>query len=132
MRHAKVRGVLRRTGEGAFVEEIPLSRREGDVGVEGADAVGSGFVGVVATKVGDFGESATLAKGGVVCEDGGVVDCWVESCLGEGEGGERGDVAGSGEDGWEGFGAEAGEGIGVGGVDVATAEGGGDVVVDEE
>lgn len=128
MRHVEVRGVLRRTGEGAFVEEIPLSRREGDVGVERADAVGSGFVVVVAGEVGDFGESTAFAQGGVVCEDGGVVDGWVESCLGEGEGGEGWDVAGGGEESCERFGAEAGEGVFVCGV--GATEGAGNVIVD--
>lgn len=128
MRYAEVGGVFRRTGEGAVVEEGPLRGREGDVGVEGADAVGPGFVVVVAGEEGDFGKSTDCAEGGVVCEDGGIVDGWVEGCLGEGLGGEGGDVARGGEDFCGGFVAETGEGVCVCGI--VAAESAGDVVID--
>ena len=96
MRYTEVCGVFCGTGEGAFVEELPLRGREGDVGVESADAVEAGFVVVVAGEVGDFGEGAGRAEGGIICEDCCVVYCWVEGGLREGLGGESWDVASGG------------------------------------
>ena len=54
VRCTEVIGIFRRAGQGALVEEVPLGWREGDVGIESADAVGSGFEVVVAGKVREF------------------------------------------------------------------------------
>lgn len=126
--YAEVRGVFRRAGECALVEEIPLRGRKGDVCVESADAVGSGFVVVVAGEERDFGESAGFAECGIICEDGGVVDGRVERCLSEGLSRKGWNVACGGENFGDAFATEAGESICVCGI--FTAEGAGHVVVD--